>query len=240
MPGRHRALQPPGRRAGLKTSQRLAVGGLVAAALLLAGLLFWPFILESVIKPVALVAWLLLRMLVLSIDQHYLWFALIFVAGAFLLRVLFHTREAEQPDVYLETSATQANIEFWRTRFAGNPHNAWDEKTLKKDLLYLLVSFYASNRNTSVHVGIYQDLELGVIPLPGTVHDFLFPPEPRQPEHFLARLLRSARETPRKWIRRWTGQEQADQYRRIAEVLTFIETSLENKHDAANFAHNES
>jgi hypothetical protein len=240
MPGRHHALQPPGRRADLNTSQRLAIGGLFAAVLLLAGLLFWPFILDDIIKPVALVIWLLLRMLVLSIDQQYFWFALIFVAGVFLLRVLFHARETEQPHVFLETSATPANIEFWRVRFAGNPHNPWDEKTLKKDLLYLLVSFYAANQNTSVQFGIYQDLELGVIPLPGPIHEFLFSQEPRQPDHSPAGLLRSARETPRKWIRRWTGQEKADQYRRIAEVLTFMETSLENKHDAAKFAHNES
>jgi hypothetical protein len=213
----------------MKTSQRLAVWGLAAATVLLVGLLFWPFILEGIIKPAALVAWILLRTLVLSVDQEYFWFILIFVAGFFLFRVLSHARETEQPEVFPEMSATLANIEYWRVRFAGSPHNPWDEKTLKKDLLYLLVSFYAANQNTSVHFEIYQDLELGVIPLPRPIHEFLFSQGPRKPDHSPAGWLRSARETPRKWIRRWTGQEKAEQYRRIAEVLSFMENSLEIK-----------
>lgn len=213
----------------MKTSRRLAIAAFVAAALLLAGLLFWPWILENILKPAALVAWLLLRILVLSIDQKYIWLVLIFTAGVFLLRVLFHARETAPPQADLETSATLANIEFWRVRFTGSPHNQWDEKTLKKDLLYLLASFYASSQDTSVHYGIYQDLEQGVIPLPAPVHEFLFSQGTGRWDRTPAGLLRLVLGTPRKWIRRWTGQEEADQYHRIAEVLRLMETSLEIK-----------
>jgi hypothetical protein len=215
----------------MKTSQRVVLACLVAAILLLAGLFFWPFILSNIIKPTALVVWLLLRILVLSIDQKYFWYALIFVAAFFVFRVLSHAREIVQPEVYLPSNVTLDNIEYWRVRFAGNSHNVWEEKTLKRDLLHLLVSCYASNQNTTNHFDVYQALEQGEIPLPEHIRKFLFLQEPREPDRSIKSLFRSVRETPRKWIQRWTGQEKAGQYQRIAEVLSFMETSLEIKND---------
>jgi hypothetical protein len=214
----------------MKISQRVVLACLVAAILLLAGLLFWPFILSNIIQPTALVVWLLLRILVLSIDQKYYWYALIFVAAIFLYRVLSHARETVQPDVYLETNATLSNIEYWRVRFAGNSHNIWDNKTLKRDLRHLVVSCYASNHNTSNNFDLYQALEQGEFPLPKHIRDFLFSQDP-QPDHSIKGFFRSIRATPRKWIHRWTGQEEAEHYQRIAEVLSFMETSLEIKND---------
>jgi hypothetical protein len=215
----------------MKTSQRVILVCLLAAIPLLAGLLFWPFILSNIIKPTALVVWLLLRILVLSIDQKYYWYALIFVVVLFLFRVLSHARETDQLDVYLETNATLDNIEYWRVRFASNSHNVWDEKTLKRDLLHLLVSCYASNQNTSNNFDTYQALEQGEVPLPEHIRDFLFSQEPRKPDHSIKSFFGSIWETPRKWIHRWTGKEKAEQYQRIAEILSFMETSLEIKND---------
>jgi hypothetical protein len=224
----------------MKNSQRVVLACLVAASLLLAGLLFWPFLLNNVIKPTALVVWLLLRILVLSIHQKYFWYALIFAAAFFVFRVLSHARETAQPDVYLESNATLDNIEYWRVRFADNSHSIWDVKTLKRDLTHLLVSFYASNQNTGNNFEIHQALEQGKVPLPEHLRDFLFSQEPRKPDRSIKGFFRSNRGTPRRWIRRWTGQEQAEQYQRITETLGFMETSLEIKNDDGKFPHNES
>jgi hypothetical protein len=221
----------------MKPSQRVVLACLVAAILLLAGLLFWPFILSNIVQPTALVVWLLLRILVLSIDQKYFWYALVFVAAFFVIRVLSHARETVQPEVYLQSNATLDNIEYWRVRFAGNSHNVWEEKTLKRDLLHLLVSRYASNQNISNNFEMYQALEQGQVPLPEHIRDFLFS---REPDHSIKSFFRSIRETPKKWIHRWTGQEKAAQYQRIAEVLSFMETSVEIKNDDGKFSHNES
>jgi hypothetical protein len=215
----------------VKTSQRVVLACLVAAILLLAGLLFWPFILSNIIQPTALVVWLLLRILVLSIDQKYFWYALIFVAAFFVFRVLSHAREIVQPEVYLQSNATLDNIEYWRVRFAGNSHNIWEEKTLKRDLLHLFVSCHASNQNTTNNFDVYQALEQGEVPLPEHIRDFLFSQEPRKPDRSIKGFFRSIRGTPRKWIHRWTGQEKAEQYQMLAEVLSFMETSLEIKND---------
>ena len=223
----------------MKTSQRVVLACLVAAILLLAGLLFWPFILINIIQPTALVVWLLLRILVLSIDQKYFWCALIFVAAIFVFRVISHARATVQPEVYLQSNATLDNIEYWRVRFAGNSHNVWDEKTLKRDLLHLLVSCYASNQNTSNNFDMYQALEQGDVTLPEHIRNFLFSQEPWKTDRSIKSFFRSTREIPRKWIHRWTGQEKAEQYQRLAEVLSFMETSLEIKNDDRKFSHNE-
>ncbi len=224
----------------MKISRRVAISCLVGAILLWTGLLFWPFLFNNIIKPAALVAWLLLRILVLSIDQHYYWSALIFVAGIFLFRVLSYSQETVRPDVYWESNTTLDNIEYWRVRFSSDSHNGWDEKILKRDLLHLLLALYALDQNTSNNFELYQTVQQGGIPLPEHIRAFLFPQEPRDAVPPIIRFFRSIRETPRNWIRRWTGQARAEQFQRITEVLSFLETSLEITNDDRDIAHYES
>jgi hypothetical protein len=224
----------------MKISRRVAIACLVGAILLWTGLLFWPFLLNNVIKPTALVSWLLLRILVLSIDQHYYWYALILVVAIFLFRVLSYSQETVRPDVYQEANTTLDNIEYWHVRFSGDSHNGWDEKILKRDLLHLLLALYALDQNTSNNFELYQAVQQGGIPLPEHIHAFLFPQEPRESDSFIIRFLESIQETPRNWIHRWTGQARAEQFQRITEILSFIETSLEITNDDRDIAHYES
>ena len=72
-------------------------------------------------------------------------------------------------------------------------------------------------------------------PCPEHIHTFLFPDEPEKSKRSLEKLIQSIRTAPRKWIRRWTGQETAEHYRMIDEVLSFMETSLEMKNDDGKF-----
>ena len=76
------------RRVEMKFSRRMVISILFVMLILLVGMLFWPFILNEIIKPIALVVWLLLRIFVLSIDQKYYWGAIIFVVVVFLFRLL--------------------------------------------------------------------------------------------------------------------------------------------------------
>lgn len=224
----------------MNTSQRVVLASLVAAIILLAGLLFWPFLFNNVIKPTALVIWLLLRILVLSIDQQYYWYTLIFVVGIFLFRILSYSQETVLPDVYPESNTTLDSIEFWRVRFAGDSYNSWDEKALKRGLLQLLISLYTLDQNASNNFDLYEAVQQGGIPLPEHIHAFLFSQEPRESGHFIIRFFRSIRDTPRNWIHRLTGKAKAEQIQRITEVLSFIETSLEIKNEDREFSHPES
>jgi hypothetical protein len=103
----------------------------------------------------------------------------------------------------------------------------------------LLTSLYASKQSTSNDFRVYEALQQGRIPLPENIQTFLFPAEPQESGGPIKRLLQSIQKTPRKWMHQWTGQEKAEYYRMIDEVLDFVETSLEIKNDDRKFTHNE-
>jgi hypothetical protein len=213
----------------MKTSRRFVGFILFLALFFLAGVLFWPYILNEIIRPTSQVLWLLLRIFVLSIDQKYYWAAIIFVVVFFLFRILPQGQSAIQTDDSFDSNSALKTIGYWRNLFILTEHELQDEKTLKRELIRLLLSFYSSKQRTSANFGLYEALQQGEIPLPEHIHAFLFPDESQESSRSLKRFVQSIRNAPQKWARRWTGQETAEHYRMIDEVLSFMETSLENK-----------
>ena len=213
----------------MKFSRRLVISLLVAAIVLFVGLLFWPFIRSNIVEPTALALWLLLRILVLSIDQKYFWYAAIILAVIFLFRLLRQEAPSIQEDTQRDTNATIQNIGYWRVLFTYNDQDVRDEKILKRKLMGLLTSLYTSKQSTSNDFRVYDALQQGRIPLPENIRTFLFPAEPQESGGRIERFLQSIQQTLRKWIRQWTGREKVEYYRMIDEVLDFVETSLEIK-----------
>jgi hypothetical protein len=215
----------------MNISMRVVISFLVAAIVLFLGMLFWHFIVNNIIRPTALVLWLLLRILVLSVHQKYFWYAVIFVAFIVLFRFLPHEQSDIQSDAYLEPNTTIVNIGYWRSLFIYNGQSVRDEETLKRELTYLLTSLYASKQGISNNFGIHDALQQGRIPLPENIHTILFSQGPPVSGGLLKRFFQFIRETPRKWMRQWTGQEETEYYQMIEEVLHFVETSLEINND---------
>ncbi len=214
----------------MAVSRRWAVL-LFGLSVVLLAVFFGPFFLNEIIAPASRIAWLLLRIFVLSIDQYYYWGAIIVAVVILLFRLLSqdHTdpRSADIP----ETNETVKNLEYWRGQFTQTAHDERSEKTLRRELVHLLLSLYALRRHTAADFRLYEALRLREIPLPENIHAFLFPDEPKDSGRSIKKLLQSVWDIPRKWIRRWTGAELAEHHRRIDDVLGFIENSLENKND---------
>jgi len=215
----------------MNIARHVVISILVTAIALFAGMLFWPFILNNIIQPTALVAWILLRILFLSIDQQYFWTAVILVVIIFLFRLLPQEQAESQLDSYPAENAAIANIGYWRILLTYHDQNVRDEKTLKRELVHLLTSLYASKQRTAAKFDIYEALQQGEIPLPEHIHSFLFSEESQQSGRWIKKFFQSLQKTPRKWIRQWTGQEKAEHYRIIDETLTFMEATLEIKND---------
>ena len=215
----------------MNISRRVVVSLLITAIVLFLGMLFWPFLRTNIIQPTALVLWFLLRILVLGIHQKYFWSAVIFVAFLVLFRLLPQEPSTIQSDAYLETNTTMTNIGYWRGLFTYSGQTVRDENTLKRELMHLLASMYASKQRTPNNFGVYDALQDGRIPLPENIHAFLFAQEPAESGGPIKTFFRSIRKTPRNWIRQWTGQEKAEHFQMINEVLDFMETSLEIKND---------
>jgi hypothetical protein len=220
----------PGEFAEMNLSKRVVISLLIAAIVLFLGLLFWPFILNNIIRPTGLVLWLLLRILVLSIHQKYIWYVAIFVSFILLFRFLPQEQSDVQPSASREPNTVIMNIGYWRNLFVYNAQNTGEEENLKRELTYLLTSLHASNQSVSNNFGIRDALQKGKIPLPGNIHTFLFSQELPASGGFLRRFFQSTRKTPRQW----TGQEKAEHFQMIDEVLNLMETSLEITNDDRN------
>jgi type IV secretory pathway VirB3-like protein len=219
--------------------RRAVLSFLVAAIVLFLGMLFWPFIVNNIIQPTALVIWFLLRILVLSIHQKHFWYAVICVTIIFVFRFLPREQPDIQSDTYLETNSTMVTIRYWRSLFTYNGQSIRDEKNLKRELLYLLASLYASKQSLSNNFALYEDLQQRKIPLPENIHAFLFWQEPPVSGGPLKKFIHFIRQTPREWIRRWSGQEKAEHFRMIDDVLKFMETSLEINNANRKLSQNE-
>ena len=220
----------------MNVSGRLVAFVFILLTILLVGMIFWPFILNEIIAPASLAVWVLLRIFVLSIDQKYFWAAIIFIASFFLYRsLLSRIPTAVQTDDFQRPNETMGSIGYWRRLFTVIDQKVQDDKTVKKELAYLLLTLYATKQHTPASFRLYDALQSGQIPLPEHIHTLLFPEEPQGPVRSIRGLLQSIQKTPRKWIRRWTGQEAAEHYRMIDEVLGFMETSLEIKNDERKF-----
>jgi hypothetical protein len=217
----------------------VVIGTLFVMLILISGMLYWPFILNQIITPIAMVAWLLLRIFILSIDQKYYWGAGIFVILVFLFRLLSQESNTVQSGSILAANETNLNIEHWSSLFTVTDDNVHDEKVLKQELIHLLLLLYASKQFTLTSFYLYEALQRGELPVPDHIHKFLFPIELEKPKRSIGRILLSVRTAPRKWIRRWTGRETAEHYRMIDEVLRFIESSVEMNNDDGKFTTNE-
>jgi hypothetical protein len=224
----------------VRRSRALVIGIFSLLIILFVGLLFWPFILNEIIRPTSLAVWVLVRIFILSLDQKYYWVAIVFIAAIFLfLRLLPPAHSTVESEDSQHLNVTMRTLDYWRSLLNLIDHRVQDDEMLKKELARLLLSLYATKQHTLADFRLYDALQQGEIPLPEQIYAFLFPKEP-QPvgRSFIAnirRLVQSIRNTPRKWIRRWTGQETAERHRLIDETLCFLETSLEMKNDDGKF-----
>lgn len=221
------------------TNKRWLLFILVICFLAFLGLVFWEFILANLILPVAAVAWLFLRIFVLSISQQAYWELIIFGALAFAIVRLFRgfgTSDVVQPHV---SNTTLDTIRRWRNSIQSNIMETGEKHPLKRDLTWLLASTFSSGRQGSASYEIKEAMQQHEIPLPNSVYTFLFnyepveprPPFTRHPIRFFGWILVRAQKTSKSWIRKRTGRQAAEYYQGINEVLSLMEDSLEIRHD---------
>jgi hypothetical protein len=223
----------------MSTNKRWLLFILIIGFLVFLGLVFWEFILTNLILPVAAVAWLFLRIFVLSISQQAYWELIIFGAVAFAIVRLFrglNTTEVVRPR---DINATLDTIRRWRNSIQANIMETGERHPLKRDLTWLLASTYLPGRQGSASYEIKEAMQQQEIPLPHSVYTFLFdyepveprPPFTRHPIQFFAWILVRFRRAIKIWIRKRTGRQAAEYFQGIDEVLSLMEDSLEIRHD---------
>ena len=218
--------------------QRIGIFVLILGLLVFVGLLFAPYVIEHILKPLSIAAWLFLRIFVLSISQYIYWGVFILIAFIWLVRRLM-VRGAK-PVVLADTTPNDAvmNIEKWlhSIRLAGN-YLEWRQQ-FKNELIQMLVALFSSRQQGLTYSEVFEPLRQRQIPLPDPVYDFLFAPQVKDTHLTFVQKLRSLPELPRKWWRRRSGRETVEFHRSVDIVLNFMETMLENSHDIEPSNHN--
>jgi hypothetical protein len=214
----------------MKNSRRAVLIILLVCLLLPLAYLFRDFLLENLVRPVALVLWLVWQVL-LSFDQRVIWSVLIFAAlmvGILRLALqgLSDIKPAPAPDSHL----TLANIEYWRTFILMTADEQAQVNIMKQNLLEILTALYTSRNPETPHWEVVEALKQRQIPLPDAIYAFLFPPRPLAGRPSFKQMLQSLQRLPARWARQSSGRAAAEYYQSIDEVLTFMESSLEINH----------
>jgi len=216
----------------MKLSRRITLIVLILGLLFFLVILFRSFILENFVRPVSLMFWMGLRVLQ-SIDQNVIWGLVLFFAVILLLLRLGSepaTFDRTEPPA---TNTTLENVKYWRTAIMVTHDEITELNVLKRYLGKMLASAYAVKQPGSANLEIYNALKQRSIPLPEPVYAFLFPDAPPAARRSFRRFLAAIRDFPKKWSRRWSGRDVQEYYETIEEVLAYIETTLEIKHDDA-------
>lgn len=195
-------------------NRRLPVLVLSCGTALAAAILAWPWLRANAAEPLALVLWLLLRLLVLSIHQAAYWTALV-LAIPVLLWAMLRRRAVSIAAPLPAARAMYAHpVDTWRwlvEQTAGGfpvlPSIGWN------GFVQLAVSLRAVERRVRPDYRLHDAMRSGEVPLPPEVHAFLFP-APRPPAGGrAARLGRWLSRAPRGVLRRLSGRERAERLR---------------------------
>lgn len=184
----------------------------------------------GLVRPIALVIWAFWRVLQ-SIDQTIYWGALIFfsVVYAFyrLTRESTHAAPVKQPG----SNLTLENLGYWRNAIIFTSDEIDQDNLLKQNLGKMLASIYAAQQPGTANIDIYTALHRQEIMLPEKIFVFLFPPENISPNFSLPALARAIQRTFRNIVRRLSRRDVADYYQSINEMLTFMESTIEDYYD---------
>lgn len=201
----------------VKKSNQLLIYIIFIFFLLILIIIFRSFVLTYILKPFALLLWLFLRIFILSIDQKAIWAVLIIAITIFFifkLNVLFlnYTENNNYPVIndYLK------KLDYWRYCFSIKPYNLDEIKKIKKELIQMLVSVYASHKRISVNYELYESFKDKEITLPEGIYNFLY-----------NEVKKNKFYNNWEWIRRFSKFDKETYYHGLEECLNYLENILE-------------
>lgn len=187
--------------------------------------IFWPFIYTNIISPLSLCVWLLLRLTILSIDQRNIWFVVILANIFFLvIRINSLTTFQEENTNLKDINSYINNLEIWKHYFSSEKNSSVDMNNLKKRLLSILVTAYASKKRVPVNYKLYDKFRNKEIPLPDDIYNFLIDDGKNKKNGVVLKFRR-----PAELLYIVTGKLKKDYNRKIEECLNFLENYLEIK-----------
>jgi hypothetical protein len=214
----------------MKVSRRAALVILGLGIVFLLAATFWPFILDTFVKPLAVVFWMFWRVAI-SIDQGFYWGFLILGILAYLT---FHAtarqQDFEQNPQRPDSAALEA-IRYWRMAIGLNSDELDRPNILKNNLAKMLATAYTLRQPGSTFMENFERLKSRQLDIPDSISAFLFPITRFGRRRPVLQLLRSLAGAPARWLHHWSGRDVSEYYQKVAEVITFMESLMEMDHD---------
>jgi hypothetical protein len=207
----------------LSRADRPLLLALLAVAVSAMAVLLGPLMLRAFLAPLAGGTWLLVRALVLSVDQAALWSFLLLCGGTLLACRLIGAAASAAPAAKSEAeepNSALSDIESWRYLFAEAPRGPRERAFARRELSALLCAAYAARFGVRNDYRLYSSFRDGGIPLPGAARAFLFAEEDAEAARRPARRAAA-------WLRRASGREREDYLGAVEGLLDYIDGGME-------------
>jgi hypothetical protein len=186
---------------------------------------FRSFIMLNIIEPIATIIWASWQM-ISSVNQNIHWTVLIICCAILAIRIVPVGNSGSSNSAYSYRHRLQSRVEYWQSLLTNAMMEKREVEYLRSNLEELLLSMdERQERRNSGEIALK-----GQTPLPASARDFLFPPKQKlkvPSGSYQSQLLLL---TPG-WFRRWVGKFIRPDNTSVDEVLKWMETTLEIKHD---------
>ncbi len=185
------------------------------------GLIFSAWVVPNLVQPVSETAWLFLRVFFLTVDQGHYW-ELLLIGSVIWVVVRFARKKSPIPleNEHVRNEAL-GNLRNWQEYLTYSSYDGNARDFTRDKLLRLLISHYDARQSSVGEEEIRRGLELGGVPLPASVYNYLFLSDTsRSAGPSIGNTCRSVHH----WYRRITGQAQAEYNRMIDELIEFLKS----------------
>ncbi|HSL45329.1 MAG TPA: hypothetical protein VK897_17980 [Anaerolineales bacterium] len=189
---------------------------------------FPSFFLSTIIQPITLVFWAILRILN-SVDQSIYWMLLIVVCSILVLRLIPTDTGGGTKGAYQYTYRADSRIAYWQNLISNDSLGDEDVNDLRDSLQKLFVAALPPIERSDL-IDWERIVASGRAPLSLPAQRFLFPPKETRRTLSQDPRLKVIYLAPR-WMRKWVGKSVPGHTAVIAEILAWIETEMEIYHD---------
>ena len=191
---------------------------------LLAGLVvrFRSYLLDYLIRPIALLAWGAWRTL-LSVDQRFYWILLVIICGGLVFRLIPFWSKQKVKQVYRYAYRPPSQLEYWQALFKDRLSMGNGRDQLRSSLRELAITLMAQDEKTepsNAEMRINQKISL----LPPRMREYLFPPG--QEDGIFTRNVQK-----RAWFRKIRIKKEPKEDILIDATLQWMESELEIDHE---------
>ncbi len=205
----------------MKIASRFTLFIFILCLIVFVGLVFSGWVVPNIVEPAAQTIWLFLRVFILSTAQVYYW---VLLGLAVVILVSFRLRRikpAAQPEGQTVRNEAVENLKNWQDVLVSSQHATSGQGIARDKLLRMVVDHY-SNRQIETNQGdIVRSLEQRRLPLPDSVHNYLFTSETVTTDGTFPQVIR-------RYIyrlsRRFTGKDEAEFNQMIDELVDFLKT----------------